>query len=91
MSTALMGRRRSAVEIIHGILSLCNNGGLNKTAIMYRSNLSFTQLRRYLAALCDDGLLFINVDGFFQITSSGSKALKSMASAVKSLRDLRAG
>ena len=34
MSVALMGRRRSAMEIVHDILSLCNDGGLNKTAIM---------------------------------------------------------
>ena len=39
MATALMGGRQSAVEIVHEILSLCKNGGLNKTAIMYRSNL----------------------------------------------------
>ena len=90
MATALMGRRRSAVEIVHDILSLCNNGGLNKTAIMYRSNLSYDQLRRYLGSLCDDGLLLKNADGFFQITPSGAKVQKSMGNAVKTIRDLKA-
>lgn len=89
MSTALMGRRRSAVEIIQEILSLCNDGGLNKTAIMYRSNLTCDQLRKYLSALCDDGFLCKNVDGYFQITSNGAKVLKSMTSAVKTPRDLK--
>ena len=32
MSTAVMGGRRSTVEIIHEILSLCDKGGINKTA-----------------------------------------------------------
>ena len=90
MSTALMGRRRSAIEIIHEILSLCDNGGLNKTAIMYRSNLSYDQLRKYLGALCDDGLLFKNDIGYLQITSHGAKVLKSMTNAVKTLRELKA-
>jgi len=90
MSTALMGRRRSAVEIVHDILSLCNDGGLNKTAIMYRSNLSYDQLRKYLGSLCEDGLLFRNDDGFFQVTANGAKVFKSMSSAVKALRELKA-
>ena len=90
MSTALMGRRRSAVEIIQEILSLCNDGGLNKTAIMYRSNLSYDQLRKYLSALCDDGFLCKNVDGYFQITSNGTKVLKGMTNTVKTLRNLKA-
>ena len=89
MATALMGRRRSAVEIVHEILSLCDDGGLNKTAIMYRSNLSYDQLRRYLGALDDDGLLFKDVNGFFQITENGTKVLKSVGNAVKAIRHLK--
>ena len=89
MSVALMGRRRSAMEIVHDILSLCNDGGLNKTAIMYRSNLSYDQLRKCLAALCDDSLLFKDDDGFSQVTSNATKVLESMANAVKTLWDLK--
>ena len=89
MATSLLGTRRSAVEIIHEILSLCNNGGLNKTAIMYRSNLSYDQLRRYLSALCSDDLLYKNENGFFQVTSTGEKALKRMSNAINTLRDLK--
>ena len=89
MATSLMGARRSAVEIVHEILSLCNHGGLTKTAIMYRSNLSYDQLRRYLSALCSDELLFKKDDGFFQVTPAREKALKRMSSAIRALRDLR--
>ena len=70
MSTALMGRRRSAVEIVHEILALCNDGGLNKTAIMYRSNLSYDQMKKYLGASCEDDLLFKNDVGYYETTAN---------------------
>ena len=89
MSTAVMGGRRSSVEIIHEILSLCDNGGINKTAIMYRSNLSYDQLRKYLAILSEEDLIAKNDMGHFQITSAGEKTLKRMSTAIKSLRELR--
>ena len=89
MSTALLGRRRSAVEIVHEILALCNDGGLNKTAIMYRSNLSYDQLKKYLGALCEDDMLFKNDVGYYETTANGRKVFKSMNSAVKALRALK--
>jgi len=89
MSTAVMGGRRSTVEIVHEILSLCGNGGINKTAIMYRSNLSYDQLRKYLAMLSEEELIAKNDVGHFQITCTGEKTLKRMSTAIKSLRDLR--
>ena len=89
MPGPLMGNRRSAVEIVHEILSVCDNGGINKTAIMYRSSLSYDQLRRYLSALCDDGLVARNEQGLFQITDMGHKTLRRMSGAIKALRDLR--
>ena len=89
MSTAVMGGRRSTVEIVHEILALCDNGGINKTAIMYRSNLSYDQLRKYLAMLSEEDLIAKNDVGHFQVTSAGEKTLKRMSTAIKSLRDLR--
>ena len=89
MATALIGARRSAAEIIHEILTLCAKGGINKTAIMYKSNLSYDQLRRYLTALCDDDYISKNDSGAFETTATGRKALKGMAGAVKTLKELR--
>ena len=89
MPGPLMDNRRSAVEIVHEILSVCGNGGINKTAIMYRSSLSYDQLRRYLSMLCDDGLLARNDLGLFHITDMGQKTLGRMSGAIKALRDLR--
>ena len=91
MSTAIMGGRRSSVEIIYEILTLCGNGGINKTAIMYRSNLSYDQLRKYLAMLSEEDLIAKNGIGYFEITQAGEKVLKRMSGAVKSLRELRIG
>lgn len=89
MSTAVMGGRRSTVEIIHEILTLCGSGGINKTAIMYRSNLSCDQLRKYLNMLSEEELIAKNDAGHFEITCTGEKTLKRMSSAIKSLRELR--
>ena len=40
MANLITGGRRSAVEIIRQILSVCADDGANKTPIMYDSNLS---------------------------------------------------
>jgi|TARA_B100000315_G_C14225124_1_gene428304 predicted transcriptional regulator len=89
MSTSPLGGSRSAVEIVHEILSLCNNGGIHKTAIMYRGNLSDDQLRKYLSMLCGEELIAGDETGQFQITSGGQKILSRMANAMKTLRELR--
>ena len=89
MPSPIMGSRRTSMEIVHEILSLCDNGGINKTAIMYRSNLSYDQLRRYLSALCEDDLIAKNERGLFEVTFTGRKALKRMSNAIHTLRHLR--
>ncbi|MDA1349250.1 MAG: hypothetical protein O3A47_10385 [Chloroflexi bacterium] len=40
MSKSVMNARRSAIDIVHDILKVCDKGSINKTAIMYQSNLS---------------------------------------------------
>ena len=89
MANALIGQRRTSVEIVHEILSVCDNGGANKTAIMYRGNLSYDQLRRYLALLSGRLLIHRNDQGRFQITAKGEKMLRRTSNVMRSLRDLR--
>ena len=48
--------RRSRIEIINDILTASKNGA-KKTDVMYRANLSFGQLQRYLSFLVDRGLI----------------------------------
>ncbi len=56
-------RRRDQLRIAANILENAR-GGILKTQIMYRANLSFTQLNDYLTFLLDTGLITqVSVDG----------------------------
>ncbi len=71
--------RRGHMEIMATILLLCRNGPIKKTPIMYRSNLSFKQLQKYLRFLIRTGFLEIkNVNGkdFYQTTEKGQNFLE---------------
>jgi len=48
--------RRSSYSIIADVLEVAKKGAL-KTQIMYRTNLSFSQLNKYLSLLLDRNLL----------------------------------
>jgi len=52
----VVNNRRCEIEIISDILSLCKDGA-KKTQILYRTNLSYTQLRDYLSFLIRAGVL----------------------------------
>ena len=67
--------RRSRLEIIYTILSLCRNAGAKKTRIMYRSNLSFNQLEKYLETLTSLGLLATD-KGVYRLTEKGNEFLR---------------
>ena len=81
--------RRSSIDIVHDILAVCDNGGINKTGIMYRSGLSYDQLRRYLSLLSNKQLIGRNQEGKFQVTPKGQQTLQRVANVVQGLRDLR--
>ena len=89
MTNAVLGGRRSAIEIVHEILSVCDNGGVNKTAIMYRSNLSYDQLRRYLSLLSGQHLIERNEAGRFETTPSGEETMKQVSTVLGTLQELR--
>jgi len=81
--------RRSHMEIMATILSLCRNGPVQKTPIMYRCNLSFKQLQKYLEFLIRTGFLEAkNANGkdFYQITEKGQNFLKEFQN-LKNLLD----
>jgi predicted transcriptional regulator len=48
---------RSRSEIIGLLLDAANGGAATKTKLMYRSYLSFNQMREYLAFLVENGLI----------------------------------
>jgi len=52
----MVKKYRSSVEIIYDIISAAKSS-INKTHLMYDSNLSFKQLRQYLNLLLQQGLI----------------------------------
>ncbi|MGG6461024.1 MAG: winged helix-turn-helix domain-containing protein [Candidatus Eiseniibacteriota bacterium] len=67
---------RSRSDIIALILEAAN-GGTTKTKIMYKSYISFAQLRDYLAMLTEQGLVgYDEIGHIFKTTSKGLQVLQ---------------
>jgi len=78
------------MEIMATILMVCRNGLIQKTPIMYRCNLSFKQLQKFLDFLIRMGFLGVkNVNGkdFYQTTRKGQIFLKEFQN-VKNLLNI---
>lgn len=70
--------KRGRLEIIYEILSICN-APAQKTRVLYRCNLSYEQLQKYLGYLISRRLLrtFKNRGkDFYQITDNGKAFLE---------------
>jgi len=73
---------RGRFDIIADILN-ASHGGVKKTYLMYRCNLSFRQLKDYSHFLIKSGLLRIQMEqaetdtGLFEATDKGKKFLKA--------------
>ena len=89
MQQLIMSRRRSSIDVLHDILKLCDNGGIKKTAIMYRGNLSYDQLRRYLTVLTRQEIVARNDAGNYQVTAKGQDTLRRVSTVVGVLREMR--
>lgn len=71
--------RRSKLEIYIDILKTVSNGNEKPTRIMYRSNLSWPRLQKYLESLVRQDLLIeteINEKKRYRITEKGLRVLK---------------
>ena len=67
---------RSRSDIV-GLILEAANGGATKTKIMYKSYLSFAQLRDYLAMLIEQGLVeYEEMRHLFKTTSKGLRVLE---------------
>ena len=70
--------KRGRLEIIYEILSLCRRP-VRKTRILYRCNLSYDQLQKYLGYLISNGMLGSlekEQKEFFQVTEKGKNFLE---------------
>ena len=74
MSEVQAGRKkRTRYEIIHDILSQCENGA-KKTWLMYKANLSYELTNNYINKLVEKELI-IQKDGLYYLTDKGRKLL----------------
>jgi predicted transcriptional regulator len=67
---------RTKTEIMSEILGIANGSATTKTKIMYRAFLSFTQMKKLLMVLTQNGLLSYDVDAqTFKTTEKGLRFL----------------
>jgi predicted transcriptional regulator len=73
-----MGRRRGEVQILIDILGIALKG-VKFTHLMYKANLSYSTLRRYLSSMSKRGLIIkvCNNDGsmVYRATEKGKRVL----------------
>lgn len=74
---------RGNFDIIADILD-ASHGGVKKTFLMYRCNLSFKQMKNYSRFMVETGLLQLNIAGvddggsrLFEVTDKGKMFLKA--------------
>jgi len=84
-----VGRRRGEVEILMDVLSVCLNG-VRVTHLMYRANLSYSTLRKYLFTALEKGLIsnVRNSDGsvVYRTTEKGRLLLGKLKEVNSALR-----
>ena len=69
-------RYRNRIEIICQILEVANGGVTKKIEIMYKANLSCTQLKEYVMGLTESDLLRYDLDKqTFKTTEKGLRFL----------------
>jgi predicted transcriptional regulator len=69
-------RYRNRIEIICQILEVANGGVTRKIEIMYKANLSYTQLKEYGTVLAESDLLRYDLDKqTFKTTEKGLRFL----------------
>ncbi len=67
-------QRRSEIEVLASMLLVACKG-VNKTKILYRANLSYSQLKNYLHFLMEKGLIEVNSMGMRNTYTTTAKGL----------------
>jgi len=81
--------RRGRLEIIYEILSICSKP-VYKTRILYRCNLSFSQLQKYLEYLFSHNLLTSFKEkqkDFYQVTDKGRTYIENYNALTNLLKE----
>jgi predicted transcriptional regulator len=81
--------RRTQVDIIIEILAVASKEGATKTALVYKSNLNFTLVQKYVDLLQRrrflDKVRTLDGGATYKTTAGGAEALKALRSAMKML------
>ena len=79
-----IARRRGTTEIIAEILSTASDKGATKTSLVYKTNLNFTRMERYIEFLIRKNFIS-RVDSeagsLYKTTERGKEALKILTDA----------
>ncbi len=70
-----MGKYRHKLEIVADILYVVKKGGQKKTHVMYKANLSYKLLNRYLNEVLDAGLVKVENEDCYLLTEKGQSFL----------------
>jgi len=82
-----VNQKRNALQVMVQILELTRKGS-RKTRLMYGSNTSFEQLRKYLEYMKAHGLM-VEENDIFSITEKGREFVKAYRELEQILRDSR--
>lgn len=81
-------KTRTRIDIISQILETANGGVTTKIKIMYRTNLSYAQLKGYLMTLSDKDLLRYDLDtNTFKTTEKGLRFLEVLSELEQRARE----
>lgn len=78
-------KNRHRLEIVRDMLSVASVKA-KKTRIMYRANLSFRQMEKYLKSLLESGLVECDDDSFYVTTGKGKEFLQMYADYLERCR-----
>jgi len=79
-------KKRTRYEIIHDILSICENGA-KKTWILYKANLSYELANNYISKFVEKELI-IQKDGLYVLTDKGKMLLSLLAQYKEKKKEL---
>jgi predicted transcriptional regulator len=83
----MCGMRRSSLDVTVDILEAAK-GSVNKTRIVYGSNLNFEIVKGYLNSLLASGLLELDEGGRYSTTRKGVKFVSEYRELVKPLQNM---
>jgi len=85
MGATVQKPRRTQLQIVGLLLDIASRGGVTKTTLVYRGNLNFKIVQKYIDHLESEGMLArsnTNLGTFYSSTQKGLEALSSIRRAL---------